>query len=128
MIDYSASNPYRVLANASLVSELTAWYDAECAPRIVVCYATNSNADCQAATTPCQGIITRVRNANAAAGTLFSTNDVRQAVDGVYPPETYAAYLYREDVQRAIGARKNYTLRAMDVLVNITGSGDCEFF
>jgi len=127
MIDYSANNPYRVLANSSLVSELIAYYDAECAPRIAACYATDSNVDCYGGMGPCQGIINKVTAANTAAGVLFSKNDVRQPADGLSPPETYAAYLYREDVQRAIGARKNYTLRAIDVLVNVTGSGDCEF-
>jgi len=124
MIDYSANNPYRVLANSSLVSELIAYYDAECAPRIAACYATDSNVDCYGGMGPCQGIINKVTAANTAAGVLFSKNDVRQPADGLSPPETYAAYLYREDVQRAIGARKNYTLRAIDVLVNVTGSGD----
>ncbi|KAH7018015.1 putative carboxypeptidase S1 [Microdochium trichocladiopsis] len=121
-IDYSAVNRYRPLANASLVSELTAYYDTECKPRLDACYATGFVADCAGAMNPCQAISTKVTTANAVEP--FSRNDIRQAVDGIFPPETYAAYLYREDVQRAIGARKNYTLRAIDVLLNVTGSGD----
>lgn len=123
MIDYTYLNSYRLLANKTFVSQLTAYYDAQCKPRLDACYATGSVPNCYGAVNPCQAIISQI---SAANNNSFSKNDVRQAADGIFPPETYAPYLYRADVQRAIGARVNYTLRSFDVLVNMTNSGDCE--
>ncbi|KAJ1324037.1 serine carboxypeptidase-like clade IV [Microdochium nivale] len=121
MIDYTYLNSYRLLANKTFVSQLTAYYDAQCKPRLDACYATGSVPNCYGAVNPCQAIISQI---SAANNNSFSKNDVRQAADGIFPPETYAPYLYRAGVQRAIGARVNYTLRSLDVLVNMTNSGD----
>lgn len=86
---------------------------------------TETSADCSAATGPCQAIIIKVSDANNGS---FSKNDVRQDVDGIYPPETYVNYLCRSDIQKAIGAQVHYTARSFDVIVNITSTGDCKCY
>jgi hypothetical protein len=123
MIDYSVNNPYKVLANESLVAQFTNYYDTQCKPQLDHCYGGGTNEECYRSHITCQSLITMV---SAANNNSYSRSDIRQPMDGIVPPETYMNYLYRADIQQAIGARVNYTFRSNDVIVNITSTGDCK--
>ncbi|KAH9909247.1 putative carboxypeptidase S1 [Xylariomycetidae sp. FL2044] len=122
LIEYSYSNPYRPLlaGDDELYAACYDYYDSACLPALEACYATDDDAACYAADTTCKRLLTTIQD--AIDDDDFETYDIRPGA--VLPPSTYQAYLAREDIQAAIGARVNFTSLNFDVYTNMTTSGD----
>ncbi|KAI0178527.1 putative carboxypeptidase S1 [Hypoxylon sp. FL1284] len=107
-IDYAYDNPYRQIINESFHTELLGRYDTNCTPALGLCAATDTVEDCFAAyNSYMQNIEYPILAAMSETTTDVYPGDIREST--TRPPSTYVAYLQRADVQKALGAKVNYT-------------------
>ncbi|KAH7174267.1 putative carboxypeptidase S1 [Fusarium flagelliforme] len=107
-LDFALNNSYRPLINESLHKELMTKYKTEVLPSLEKCDETGTSKDCSAAY---QGYLLGIEQPiwTSAMDTYpdWIMADVQPG--GVRPPTHHEKYLERSDVQKAIGARVNYT-------------------
>ncbi|KAH6645248.1 putative carboxypeptidase S1 [Truncatella angustata] len=103
-IDFAANNSYRSLIDEATAEKLYSTYNVTCLPAIQKCSATGTNAACVAADTACASRIDNVIYNSAD----FDPYDIRSGSRDPNPPETYASYLARADVRKAIGAATTF--------------------
>ncbi|KAI1375461.1 putative carboxypeptidase S1 [Hypoxylon crocopeplum] len=107
-IEYAYNNSYRQLINESFYDELLDRYYTECKPLIDQCANTGTTDACYDAW---YSYLNKIELPIAASMRELSTNyylgDVRDPPSR--PPSTHVAYLQRPDIQKALGARVNYT-------------------
>lgn len=105
-IDFSLENKYKQLINSTYAAELQVELDQVCAPAVQNCTLLQTDAACAAAEDACS-----ISSGVEAVAPTFYTYDVRanSSSDPGQPPANYRTYLYRSDIQAAIGARQNYT-------------------
>ncbi|KAI0000718.1 putative carboxypeptidase S1 [Xylariaceae sp. FL0662B] len=106
-IEFAYNNSYRRLINESLYNELLSHYDKTCKPAFDQCAATGTADACVSAFTTYYKEIEYPLMDAMNANPNFVLADVR--LSGLRPPTTHVAYLQRPDVQKALGARVNYT-------------------
>ncbi|KAI1077614.1 putative carboxypeptidase S1 [Whalleya microplaca] len=106
-IEFAYNNSYRQLINESYHDELLDHYDAKCKPAFDQCAATGTVDACVAAFNTYYTEIEYPLTAAMSTNPNFVLADVR--LSGLRPPTTHVAYLQRPDVQKALGARVNYT-------------------
>lgn len=126
VIEYAHDNPYRQLANSSMVDAYMVNYTTLCLPSLDVCYETDTDADCYNAFDNCSnwtGVYWLLRVTDWS----FQTYDIRLPVDAVVPPKTFVDYLSRPEIQSKIGARVPYVQLSDEAFDNITSTGDCKF-
>ncbi|RAK79377.1 putative carboxypeptidase S1 [Aspergillus fijiensis CBS 313.89] len=104
-ITYALQNPYRPLINASAGAKYYKDYQEYCVPAIQACTTLGTNAACIKAGDICGDLI----DDPIMESGDWDVYDVREPSDDPYPPETYYYYLNNAAVQRAIGARQNYS-------------------
>ncbi|KAL7620626.1 hypothetical protein AAE478_009621 [Parahypoxylon ruwenzoriense] len=107
-IEYTYNNPYRQLINESFHDELLSRYYTTCKPALDRCADVGTDDACFAAY---RSYMNEIEFPLLAAmrerfGTI-DIGDVRESP--LRPPTTHVAYLQRPDVQKALGARVNYT-------------------
>ena len=103
-VDYSYSNSYKPLISDSQHTSYLNTYNSKCAPALAKCQSSGSNADCKASDSACYNSIEGPLSQTAD----FDVYDIRAPSNDPNPPETYATYLTRSDVVKAIGAQSTY--------------------
>ncbi|KAJ4005534.1 hypothetical protein NW766_011084 [Fusarium irregulare] len=107
-LDFALSNSYRSLINESLYQELLAEYTTEVVPGLEKCDETGTSKDCFAAyRSYLDGIEQPIWTTAMNKYDDWIMADIQPG--GVRPPTYHQEYLERADVQKAIGARVNYT-------------------
>lgn len=110
-IEYLYNNSYRRLINESFHDELINRFDTKCAALLDKCIATNTNEDCATAwksyTNEIEYPVVALLNENQPG---FFLGDIRDPSSR--PSDAYSAYLQRPEIQRALGARVNFTTRS----------------
>ncbi|KAI1384015.1 putative carboxypeptidase S1 [Hypoxylon trugodes] len=107
-IEFAYKNQYRQLINESFYEELLDSYETICKPAFAKCTATGTTEDCFTAYMNYTNEIEWPILASAREGVSdFYLGDIR--VPYSRPPTTHVEYLQRADVQKALGARVNYT-------------------
>ncbi|KAF4972372.1 hypothetical protein FSARC_1057 [Fusarium sarcochroum] len=123
-LDFALENSYRSLINESLYQDLLDNYNTKVVPSMDKCDETGDVDDCFAAyLSYLQGMEQSISISARDRYSDYILADIRP--DGVRPPTKHEEYLQRADVQKAIGARVNYTDSggATDIIY----SGDGEF-
>lgn len=108
-IDYVYdTNGYRQIINSSLHDELIRAYETNCTPAFDKCAATGTSEDCYAAwDSYLQNIEYPILAAwNDVSADLY-LGDIREPT--TRPPTNHVAYLQRADIQKALGAKANYS-------------------
>lgn len=105
-MDFSYNNTYKPLISKSQYTSYTKTYNNDCLPALKTCSATSGDDDdCTNADSTCandiQGPISESGN--------WDVYDIREPSNDPYPPETYATYLTKSSVVKAIGAKSTYT-------------------
>ncbi|KAH6647100.1 Alpha/Beta hydrolase protein [Truncatella angustata] len=104
-IDFAYNNTYRKLITAAQQTSLNKVYTSKCLPLLNKCTGlTGADASCEQAYNTCSEDIDDVIYNSAD----FDPYDVRASSNDPNPPETYATYLARADVVKAIGAQSTY--------------------
>ncbi|RGP60894.1 carboxypeptidase s1 [Fusarium sporotrichioides] len=107
-LDFALNNSYRSLINESLYQELLVKYETEVVPNLVKCDKTGTTEDCY---TAYMGYLQGLEYSIWASGfdtySDFILADIQAG--GVRPPTHHEEYMQRADVQKAIGARVNFT-------------------
>ncbi|KAH8201474.1 hypothetical protein TruAng_004398 [Truncatella angustata] len=118
-IDFGLRNKYRQLINSTYAAQLQVELDEVCTPAVQNCTLLQTNAACTAASSSCS-----ISSAVREVAPNFSTYDVRanSSSDPGQPPPNFRAYLYRSDIQAAIGAQNNYT-QCISAGFGVTGDG-----
>ncbi|KAB2581155.1 Carboxypeptidase S1 [Lasiodiplodia hormozganensis] len=119
-IDYSLNNTYKKIISQS---EATSYYNAytkTCLPAIQSCESTGTVSACVNADNKCYNSIEGPLSEEAD----FNVYDVRIGASVTDPPETYADYLARDDVKKAIGARSTYSECADTPYNKFSSTGD----
>ncbi|KAI0377553.1 putative carboxypeptidase S1 [Hypomontagnella monticulosa] len=107
-IEYAYSNPYRQIINESFHDELLNRYDTKVKSALDQCASLDTADACFAAWQsymneieyPIIGVLNKL-------SADYYLGDIREHY--LRPSNTYIAYLQRSDVQKALGARVNYT-------------------
>lgn len=105
-VDFSYNNTYKPLISASQHTSYLKTYNSKCLPLLKECSSTTgSNSACEQADNTCyndiEGPLSEVSD--------FDVYDIREPSNDPYPPETYETYLQSAAVQKAIGAKSNYS-------------------
>ncbi|KAK9772802.1 putative Alpha/Beta hydrolase protein [Seiridium cardinale] len=104
-IQFAYNNTYRKLITAAQVTTLDNAYTSKCLPLLEKCTGlTGADTYCEEAFNTCDNDIDEVIYNSAN----FDPYDVRAGSNDPNPPETYATYLARADVKKAIGAATTY--------------------
>ncbi|KAM0807573.1 putative carboxypeptidase S1 [Seiridium cardinale] len=107
LIDYAHDKPYRQLTNDSMVEEYIANYQETCLPLLGECCETGADDLCYDGYYTCStnGIswLEEINNSD------FDPYDVRLPLVVGVPLDIWVDYLYRAHIQKAIGARVNFT-------------------
>lgn len=104
-VDFSYNNTYTSLITKAKHTTYTTTYENDCLPYLQECTSTTGDdSECEDADTECY---------NSIEGPLselgdFDVYDIREPSDDPYPPETYATYLTKSAVVKAIGALSTY--------------------
>ncbi|KAI0881425.1 putative carboxypeptidase S1 [Annulohypoxylon maeteangense] len=114
-IEYMYNNSYRQIINESFHDELLDKYNTTVKPALDLCHTSGTNANCFAAYTSYSNTIEfpilavfREKSSNG-----YYLGDIREPYSR--PPSTHVEYLQRSDIQRAIGAKANYTDQAGEI-------------
>jgi carboxypeptidase C (cathepsin A) len=105
-VDFSYNNTYKSLITKAQHTSYLSTYENDCLPLIEKCTAlTGQNTACENVETTCyndiEGPLSEVGD--------FDVYDIREPSDDPYPPETYATYLTKASVTKAIGAKSTYS-------------------
>jgi carboxypeptidase C (cathepsin A) len=105
-IDFSLNNSYYPIISQSEYNSYLKTYNSDCLPALQQCTATTGNNQaCENADNTCyddiEGPISETGN--------FDVYDIREPSNDPYPPETYATYLQKSSVVKAIGAKSTYS-------------------
>ncbi|KAM0544662.1 hypothetical protein ACHAPJ_011723 [Fusarium lateritium] len=120
-LDFALENPYRSLINESLYQDLLEEYNTNVVPSIDKCDKTGTVDDCFAAyMSYLQGMEQSISISARDRYSDYILADIRPG--GVRPPTKHEEYLQRADVQKAVGAKVNYTNSGG--ATNILYSGD----
>ncbi|GME26731.1 carboxypeptidase s1 [Neofusicoccum parvum] len=103
-IDFSVNNTYKQIITASEATSYYNAYENTCLPAVQSCESSGTNRACINADTKCYNSIEGPLSEEAD----FNVYDVRISSSVTDPPETYADYLARSDVVKAIGAQSTY--------------------
>lgn len=123
-IEFAYNNTYRKLITAAQYTSLNKAYTSSCKPLVDKCTGlTGNDAYCEKAYNTCDADIDEV----IYSSTNFDPYDVRAARNDPNPPETYATYLARADVKKAIGAATTYQECPNSVNSKFFTTGDCKF-
>ncbi|KAF4974093.1 hypothetical protein FZEAL_8966 [Fusarium zealandicum] len=107
-LEFALENPYRPLINESLYRSLSEEYDATVVDRLERCNKTGTTNDCFSAyQSYFQGLEMPVMESALEKYPDWIMADIRPG--GLRPPTNHIEYLQRADIQKAIGARVNYT-------------------
>ncbi|GKT63868.1 carboxypeptidase D [Colletotrichum tofieldiae] len=119
-IDYAINNTYNKLIDQGKYDELVKAYEKDCKPEIGKCTELEGQNDaCVAAENACYNAI----EAPIEAAKTFNVYDVR-AADDKFPPSTYAQYLQKPEVLKAIGAKSSYQECPQAPYDRFTSTGD----
>lgn len=122
-IQFAYNNTYRKLISAAQYTSLSTAYTSKCAPLLAKCTGlTGVDAACELAYNTCDTDIDEVIYSAAN----FDPYDVRASRNDPNPPETYATYLARADVKKAIGAASTYQECPNSVNQKFFTTGDCK--
>lgn len=122
-IQFAYNNTYRKLISAAQVVTLTSSYNNKCLPLLEKCTGlTGADIYCEEAYNTCSTDIDDVIYNSAD----FDPYDVRAGSNDPNPPETYATYLARADVKKAIGAASTYQECPSSVNQKFFTTGDCK--
>ncbi|KAL1639179.1 hypothetical protein SLS58_008147 [Diplodia intermedia] len=119
-IDYSVNNSYKQIISQSEATSYYNTYEKTCLPAIQTCESTGTNNACVNADNKCYNGIEGPLTEEAD----FNVYDVRIGASVTDPPETYADYLARDDVVKAIGARSTYAECPNDAYYKFSSTGD----
>ncbi|KAI0107323.1 putative carboxypeptidase S1 [Hypoxylon sp. NC0597] len=110
-IEFMYNNSYRQIINESFHDELVDRYDTKVKPALDKCAATGTDADCFAAWNSYSNELEfpMIAALNQKSPDFY-LGDIRDP--HLRPPSTHVAYLQRADIQKALGARVNYTDQA----------------
>ncbi|KZL80143.1 carboxypeptidase s1 [Colletotrichum incanum] len=119
-IDYAVNNTYNKLIDQGKYDELVKSYEKNCKPEMGKCTELEGQNDaCVAAENACYNAI----EAPIEAAKTFNVYDVR-AADDKFPPATYAQYLQKPEVLKAIGAKSTYQECPQAPYDRFTSTGD----
>lgn len=122
-ISFAYNNTYKQLITAAQVVKLNTAFTSKCQPLLEKCTGmSGTNAACIEASSVCDLNIDEVIYASAD----FDPYDVRASSDDPNPPETYADYLAKAAVRKAIGASTTYTECSNPANVKFSATGDCK--
>ncbi|KAF4452360.1 carboxypeptidase s1 [Fusarium albosuccineum] len=116
-LDFARSNSYRSLINESLYQDLLETYKAKVIPSLDKCEETGTKEDCWAAyLSYLNGLEQSIIRSAVDKYPDFVMADIRAG--GLRPPTNHIEYLQRANVQKAIGAKVNFTDSggAMDIV------------
>ncbi|KAM0228927.1 hypothetical protein ACHAPO_010334 [Fusarium lateritium] len=119
-IDFALDNSYRPLINESLHKELLTKYNTDVIPSLEKCDGTGTAEDCFAAyLSYWTGLDQPILASALDISDDFIMADIQPG--GVRPPMNHVEYLQRADVQKAVGARINYTDNGGAVAIRTSG-------
>lgn len=119
-IDYSLNNTYKQIITSDQATSYYNSYEKTCLPAIQTCESSGTNSACVNADNKCYNNIEGPLTEEAD----FNVYDVRISSSVTDPPETYADYLARDDVVKAIGARSTYQECPDAAYVKFSSTGD----
>lgn len=121
-IDYSVNNTYKQIITPSEATSYYNSYQRTCLPAVQACEKSGTNSACVNADNKCYNSIEGPLSEEAD----FNVYDVRISSSVTDPPETYAKYLARSDVVKAIGAKSTYQECPNGPYQKFASTGDSE--
>ncbi|TQN65798.1 Carboxypeptidase S1, partial [Colletotrichum shisoi] len=121
-LEYAVNNTYNKIIDQSTHDEIVKLYEKDCKPAIAKCTEIEGQDEaCVEADTTCYNAV----EAPIEAVKTFNVYDVR-AKDDKFPPNTYAKYLQKPEVVKAIGANSSYQECAQAAYDKFTSTGDAQ--
>ncbi|KAL5528101.1 hypothetical protein ACEPAF_7237 [Sanghuangporus sanghuang] len=117
--EYAASNPYKPLANSSVIASAnSSFYDqGGCRDQIIDCYTNRTKDVCLAAEAFCEN------NVYGVFLDDFDPYDVRGPLEDSYPPDPSPLLQNKAFVEK-IGSKQNWTSSNGQVFNNVFSTGD----
>lgn len=130
LIEYSYSNSYRQIINATARDEYNLGFERYCVPQLEVCRTSTGNSSC-AGQLVCLDNYSGKILYQLAADADFDVYDIRlpaPSPEDSAAASTHEKYLWNPAVMAAIGARINYTYCSTVVAADFSAAGDCKYY
>ena len=127
LIDFSYSNSYKQIINATAREQYTLDYRRYCVPQLEACRRSKSDSFCRAGLLFCiTGLPDSIQD-RLVAEADFDIFDLRlpaPSLEESEAPVTHEKYLWDPAVRAAIGATSNYSYCSAEVPVGFLATGD----
>lgn len=130
LVDFSYSNSYKQIINATAYEQYILDYQRYCVPQLEACRESRSNSFCLAGLLFCITGYSGSIQDRLAVEADFNIYDVRLPAPSpeADAPDIHEKYLWNPAVMAALGARINYTYCSAKVDDDFTATGDGKKF